>query len=49
MYVTPKGAEKSVPVWIDYTDPAGHRHKLHIDCAMDEENEYKTDGVKHYG
>lgn len=47
MYVKCKGMEKAVPVWVRYIDPAGHEHKLHVDCAL--YGEYSTDGVKRYG
>lgn len=34
MYVfRKKGDEKRVPVWLRYVDPAGHEHKLHLECA----------------
>ena len=47
MYVKRKGMEKAVPVWVRYVDPAGHEHRLHVDCAR--RGDYGTDMVKQYG
>ena len=47
MYVKCKGMEKAVPVWVRYVDPAGHEHRLHVDCAR--RGDYGTDLVKQYG
>jgi len=47
MYVKCKGMEKAVPVWVRYVDPAGHEHRLHVDCAR--RCDYGTDLVKQYG
>lgn len=46
MYVKLKGQPKAVVVYVRYVDPAGHEHKLHVDCAK---RGGGTDLVKCYG
>jgi hypothetical protein len=46
-YVKLKGAVRKIPVWLHYVDPAGHSHKLHLECAKTKD--YPVNLEKYYG